>query len=103
MNVDEHALAVIIEECAEIILCAAKVQQSATKALRFGLDDGYPETDRTNRADLVSECNDLLGALEHLTERQELEGLYDRDQIEAKKIRIKCWHQHAMNTGALQE
>lgn len=77
--------------------------QAATKAQRFGLDDGYPGTDRTNRQDLVNESNDLIGALEHLSEREELQGLFDRKMIDAKKEKIKKWHQHAIITGALQE
>ena len=102
MNLTEHALSVLIEESAEIAIHLNQLIQAATKAQRFSLDDGYPGTDRTNRADLVNEANDLIGALEHLSEHEELQGLFDREKIEAKKRRIKEWHLHAINTGALQ-
>ena len=101
MNLDEHALTCVIEECSELIQCATKLQKATAKALRFGLDDGYPGTTRTNRADMAEEANDLLGALEYLAERQALPGLFDRQKIEAKKKRIEHWQAHALRAGAL--
>lgn len=101
LGLTEHALAVLVEECAEVIQCAASMQQLACKALRFGLDDGYPGADRTNRESMVREFNDLIGAMEHLQESTPLNGLFDREQVEAKKQRIKHWHAHAMANGTL--
>ena len=56
MNRTEHLLACLAEECAE-------VAQAVGKALRFGLDDGYPGTDRKNADDIAKELNlnDLSG------------------------------------------
>ncbi len=82
---------------------ALRIAQAANKAVRFGMDDGYPDTHRTNRADLVREVNDLLGALEGLREVGiELPGLYDRAAIEAKKAKIKKWMGYAEQVGTLQ-
>lgn len=108
MNPTEHALTVVIEEAAEIQRAAevgrsaAAVIQTATKALRFSLDDGYPGASTTNREDLVCEFNDLIGAMEYLAEKENLPGLFDREQIEAKKARIREWETHAEAMGALQ-
>lgn len=103
MNPTEHVLTCVAEECSEVAQIALRAAQAANKALRFGLDDGYPETDRTNQADLVREVNDLLGALEGLQELGiELPGLFDREAIDAKKERIKKWMDFAERQGTLQ-
>lgn len=74
-----------------------------TKTLRFGLDDINPKTGRTNRIDLVAEVNDLLGVLELLQDNGVmLDGLFDRDAIEAKKSRVLTWMDHSAATGTLQ-
>lgn len=54
-NTSRHAelLAILIEECAE-------VQHPACKALRFGLEDVWPERKATNRTLLSEEVGDLL-------------------------------------------
>lgn len=103
MNTQEHLLTCVGEEAVEIVQIGTRISQATSKALRFGLDDGYPQTDRTNRSDLVREVNDLIGALEALQDAGvELPGLFDRTAIEAKKARIAHWMEHAKNTGALQ-
>lgn len=103
MNTSEHLLTCVSEECVEIAQIAMRTSQAASKALRFGLDDGYPGTDRSNRADLVREVNDLLGALEGLQEMGvDFPGLYSRDAIDAKKAKIKTWMVHAEKVGTLQ-
>jgi hypothetical protein len=79
MTTQEHLLVCLMEECAEIAQVATRITQAAAKALRFGLDNGYPGTDRTNRADLVREINDLMGVIEAIQEAGvELSGLFDR-------------------------
>lgn len=59
MTFQEHLLACLIEECAE-------VQQRATKALRFGLYEVQPEQEVNNVDRLVAEVTDLLGVLDLL-------------------------------------
>lgn len=102
MNESEHLLTCVAEECSEVAAIALRAAQAAHKALRFGMDDGYPNTDRTNRSDLVREVNDLLGALEGLKGLGvELPGLYDRVAIDAKKAKIINWMGHAEKVGVL--
>ena len=42
MNREQLLIVKLMEECAEVI-------QACSKALNYGLDDGYLNTDRTNR------------------------------------------------------
>jgi hypothetical protein len=100
---NEHQLTCVNEESGEIAQIALRISQATCKALRFGMDDGYPGTDRTNRMDLVREVNDLIGALERLVEAGvEMPGLFDREAIEAKKKKIEKWMSHAKKNNALQ-
>lgn len=95
MNLLEHLLTCTAEEGGE-------VSQAAHKALRFGLDDINPKTQRTNRADIVAEFNDLVGVLELLQEQGvELPGLFDREAIESKKQRVRHWLGHSAVVGTL--
>lgn len=95
MNVSEHLLTCLAEEGGEIAL-------AAHKALRFGIDDGYPGTDRTNRCDIVQEVNDLLGVIELLSEHGiTLDGLFDRSAIEAKKAKVRKYMDYAAERGCL--
>jgi len=95
MNITEHLIAIVMEECAEIA-------QAASKMLRFGLDDGYPGSDRTNRDDLVREVNDLLGVLELLEEYGiKLPGIGDQRMIVDKKNRIKEYLNYSQEQGRL--
>lgn len=96
MNLREYLLTCTAEEGCEI-------GQAGHKALRFGLDDINPKTGNSNRKDLVTEVNDLLGVLELLQENGiELPGLFGRDAIEAKKLRVLAWMKHSEAVGALQ-
>lgn len=88
MNDAENALAVVIEECAEITEQISRLQKAASKSLRFGMDSVSPDG-VSNREALVTEANDLIGALEHLAEQEVLSGLWDRTQIDAKKQKIQ--------------
>jgi NTP pyrophosphatase (non-canonical NTP hydrolase) len=95
MNIHEHLLTCLAEESGEIA-------QAAHKALRFGIDDGYPGTERTNRRDIVQEVNDLIGVLELLCENGiRLDGLLDREAIEAKKTKVKKYMEYAVERGCL--
>ena len=96
MNSKEHLLTCIIEEAAEI-------QQAATKALRFGLEDGYPGTDRTNADDLCKEINDLVAVVELAEESGIITKKHTLIDIEQKKARVKEWMEYAIETGALTQ
>lgn len=104
MNHQEHLLTCIAEEGGELAQAALQLSQAAHKALRFGVDDGYPGTDRTNRGDLVRETNDLIGVLEALQEAGvALPGLFDRASIDAKKSKVSQWMGYAYGLGTLDQ
>jgi len=69
-------LTVLSEEAAEIVVAASKLK-------RFGRDDGYPGTTRTNGSDLGAE----IGDLEELVDRIVRAGLTTREAIAAGKER----------------
>lgn len=101
MNKTEHLLTCLMEECAEI-------QQAAAKALRFGLQDGYPGTDRTNEQDICKEIADLIGVINLLAEEKVLPIDDDSnidyaftEAINAKKERVREYMEYAKTTGAL--
>ena len=71
---ERELLVILAEEAAEIIVAVSKLQ-------RFGRDDGYPGTDRTNGRDLGFE----LGDLEELIDRVVAAGLVSRADIVAGK------------------
>lgn len=92
----EHALACLAEECTEVM-------HAATKAMRFGLDDGHPERDTNNADDLVRELNDVLGVIEVLRELGvPLPGLGDPAAIRAKRDKVHRLMDYAEQRGCLQ-
>lgn len=95
MNRTEHLLTCLAEECAE-------VQQAVAKAQRFGLDDGYPGTDRTNRGDLEREITDLFAVLEMLEDDGILkcEGSR-RKEMDQKKAKVCEFMRYAERRGTL--
>lgn len=81
MTVTEHALLVLMEECAE-------VAHAASKTLRFGWDEKnpYDENALTNREQLVTELSDLIGAMRYLG------ILVDNERATRKQFQIeKYW------------
>ena len=93
MDKREHLLTCLAEECAE-------VQQAISKALRFGLGDGYPGTDRTNEGDLLNELNDLFAVVEMLHDV----GIWwriDSEAVAAKKARVEKFMAYAEQRGTL--
>lgn len=95
MNRIEHLLTCISEECAE-------VQQAVAKAQRFGLDDGYPGTDRTNRGDLEKEITDLFAVLEMLEDEGVLQVTSSRrKEIDLKKAKVCEFMRYAERRGTL--
>jgi len=94
MNKREHLLACLIEEAAEI-------QQAATKALRFGTEDGYPGGNTTNAEDIAIECCDIIAVIEMLEECGIIEKSGTLQAINAKKARVSQFMEYAKTTGAL--
>ena len=94
MNRTEHLLACLAEECAE-------VQHAVAKAMRFGLDDGYPGADSTNAQDIAREFADVLAVVEMLEEAGALERQTDAHAIERKKARVSEYMAYAEQCGTL--
>jgi NTP pyrophosphatase (non-canonical NTP hydrolase) len=95
MTKTEHLLVVLAEECAE-------VQQAVTKALRFGLDDGYPEGNTTNREDIEGELHDLLAVARTLCEAGAFKTwkIEDREAwVRDKQKRVKQYLRYAKTRG----
>jgi len=87
-------LTCLAEECAE-------VQQAVAKALRFGLDDGYPGAASTNAQDIAREFHDVLAIVEMLEEAGALERPTDTHAIERKKARVSEYMDYAERRGSL--
>jgi hypothetical protein len=99
MNVKEHILTCIIEECAE-------VQQAATKALRFGLEDGYPGTDRTNGKDLTTEFIELHALIQYANSRFIIDMPNVETQskmMDTKLMKLEHYMQYAKQEGTLHD
>ena len=95
MNKEEHLLTCLSEECGEII-------QSVSKALRFGLDDSYPEKAITNRQEIFTEFVDLMGVMEYLIrEGVIIPSENVGEQIENKIAKINKWMEHGRKNGTL--
>jgi len=82
MNLQEHLLVCLAEECSE-------VTQACTKALRFGLGNGYPGTDRTNLTDIQAEMADLMAVYKmlmlHINESDQVSALAMSEKTERVK------------------
>lgn len=94
MNKIEHLLTCLMEECAE-------VQQAASKALRFGLDDGAPDSITTNADDITGECNDLIAIIEMLEEENIIIKKDHAKAIEQKKMKVRKYMEYARSRGTL--
>lgn len=97
MDKKEHLLICLAEECAE-------VSQAVSKALRFGLDYGYPDTNRTNKSDIQKEIIDVIAVAQMLMS----EGILDpidlvHSGIVEKQEKVKRYMEHAKITGALND
>jgi len=96
MNESEHLLVCLAEECAEI-------QQAVSKALRFGLRDGYPETGRTNAQDIRKEMVDLISVWELIEEKKIINHTQNNERdIKKKKERVIQYMNYAKSTGAVK-
>lgn len=97
MNINEHILTCISEECSEII-------KDISKALRFGIDDINPETKQTNRLAIAKELNDLIAVVELAIENYDLldanviDGFVSK---ELKKRKVLNWMEYAKTKGTI--
>lgn len=95
MTETEHLLVCLAEEASEII-------HSVSKALRFGLNDGYPGTNRTNAQDIQKELSDLQIVAMMLVNSHKIPfwGIVD-GQI--KKAKVHEYMEYAKQKGTLRE
>jgi len=92
----EHLLICLSEECAEI-------QKAISKALRFGLDDGYPGGKTTNLEDIIKELNDLEGVLQLLAPKIfTFSNFSNSIEIAKKKDKVKEFMEYAKKRGTLK-
>lgn len=70
MTRQEYLLTILSEECAEVI-------QEISKALRFGLEEIYPEKGITNSERITAELHDIIAVVEMLRN----EGCLEREDI----------------------
>lgn len=94
MNRTEHLLAILAEEASEVGLAVGK-------ALRFGLNDGYPGAASTNADDIARELNELFAVAEMLEECGALPKRAIHQDIDAKKERVAKWMEYAEQRGTL--
>lgn len=97
MNTEEHLLACLAEECAEISEQCARVAVRASKALRFGATEVQPGQLHTNVQRLSAELGELLAVAEML----EATGVIARASLERKKDRVRAFMAYAVRCGAL--
>ena len=88
MNKREHLLTCLIEECAEI-------QKTATKALRFGLDDHAPDGP-LNSESIAHEIADLLAIVEMLEDEKIIPVLRTPKAVQSKKDKVIKYMIYAM-------
>ena len=96
MNKTEHLLVCLAEEAAEL-------QQAVSKALRFGLSDGYPESATTNRHDIEREFIDLLAVMELLDDLDIVRPYVTSDKLSEKKTKVCKWLEYAREHETLNE
>lgn len=94
MNRQEHLLAILAEECAE-------VAQRASKALRFGLGEVQPGQELTNAERIEGELTDLFSVVLMLVDEGHL-VLKDRRGAEvAKRAKVEKFLQLSEQLGTL--
>jgi hypothetical protein len=78
VNIEEHHLIMLMEECAE-------VAHRASKQLRFGRDEVQPGQDQPNHARLREEIMDVHAVIERLIEANLIEPISFADTDEHRK------------------
>ncbi len=95
MNISEHLLTCLIEECSE-------VQKLVCKGLRFGMKDNFPGRESNNTQDLLAEITDLHAVIEMLVDNGILPN-NGRDErgIALKKQKVHKYMEYAIKSGTL--
>lgn len=98
MNRTEHLLAIVSEECAEI-------QQNVSKALRFGVDNHYPDKPGiTNGNQILEGFHQLRAVIDMLVIGRYIQPISEskRNEVYRKKIEaVEKWEQYSKGIGTL--
>jgi len=94
MNRTEYLLTCLAEECSE-------VQQAVAKALRFGLDVGFPGGRTTNAQDIARECVDVVAVIEMLETDKIIKNIRTERSINNKKNKVFRYMEHSKKLGTL--
>jgi len=94
MNKTEYLLTYLSEECSE-------VQQAVAKALRFGLNVGFPGGRTTNAQDIAKECVDVIAIIEMLEADKIIDNVRTRKAIDKKKVKVHHYMEHSKKLGTL--
>jgi len=99
MNSREYLLVCLIEELSEI-------QYSASKALRFGLDEGHPDNHSTNADDIRNELIDLTAVVSLLEASGVIPIISQKElaqKIRAKKAKLLKYSGYSIARGILKK
>lgn len=94
MHEEQYLLTCLAEEGVE-------VAQRCTKALRFGIGEVQPGQDRDNYMRLWGEITDFQAVAEMLSEKMG-RGHTVREEIEAKKARVRQFMMYSRDLGTLR-
>ncbi len=98
---EQHLLVKLSEEAVEVAL---ELSKRIHKTILFGLNEvdvKNPEGPN-NRERIVDELNDLYGIVEMLVDEGTLpKDWLSRDKIEARKIKVEKYMEHAKRVGGL--
>jgi len=95
MTREEHLLVILAEECNELA-------KEAAKALRFGLNNGEPGKNITNRERITIEFNDLFSVVKMCVDEGILNlDIIDIEQIDDKRIKVEKYLEYSKNIGKL--
>lgn len=89
---EDERLALLSEECAEVIQVIAKIQ-------RHGYDSRHPSGGPINRALLEQELGDIYSALRMLAEAGDVQLGTIEANAHAKSIKVKQYLHHQERTG----
>ena len=97
MNISEHLLVCLAEECAE-------VQHAIAKALRFGLNDLGPDASLTNAQQISQELIDVIAVMEMIVDYGIIKLPPNRlARTEQKKLKVAEHMAYAKRRGSLTD
>lgn len=79
-----------------------EVGHAAAKALRFGLDDFGPNSEHSNRGQIILELNDLIAVAELLKEEGLVDFTPNRRAIAVKKAKVRRYLELSKKLGTLK-